>query len=120
MVDTVGNTFSALAHATRRDILSRLLAGEASVSDLAAPYDMTLPAVSQHLRILERAGLIERHVEGRVHRCRLRHEGIQPALGWIEQHRQFWQTQLGALEDFLGDHPELTHDAPSQGDEEST
>ena len=101
MCDPVGNTFAALAHETRRDILSRLLQGEATVGDLAAPYEMTLPAVSQHLRILERAGLIERTVEGRVHRCRLRRDGMKPALAWVERHRRFWEDQLGALGDFL-------------------
>ncbi len=101
MNDAVDNTFSALAHSTRRDILVRLLRGEATVGELAAPYDMTLPAVSQHLRILEQAGLIERTIQGRSHRCRLRRSGMQPAVTWIENHQLFWEGQLEALADYV-------------------
>jgi DNA-binding transcriptional ArsR family regulator len=94
-------TFAALSDATRRGILARLAQGEASVSDLAAPYDISLPAVSKHLRVLERARLIERRKEGRVNRCRLVAGRMKDAAAWIERYRQFWEQQFDALARFL-------------------
>jgi DNA-binding transcriptional ArsR family regulator len=90
-------TFAALSDATRRGILARLAQGEASVSDLAAPYDISLPAVSKHLRVLERAKLIARRKEGRVNRCRLVAEPMKDAAKWIERYRQLWEEQFDAL-----------------------
>ncbi len=94
-------TFAALSDSTRRGILARLAQGETSVSDLAAPYDISLPAVSKHLRVLEGAGLMMRHKDGRVHRCRLIAAPMRDAAAWIEEYRQFWEQQLDALAQFL-------------------
>src|SRR5580693_3540897 len=95
------NTFAALSDATRRGILARLSQGETSISDLAAPYDMSLPAVWKHLRVLERAKLVERRKNGRVHRCRLIGEPIKGAAEWIEKYRQFWERQFDSLAQYL-------------------
>jgi DNA-binding transcriptional ArsR family regulator len=94
-------TFAALSDATRRGILARLAQGEASVSDLAAPYDISLPAVLKHIRVLERAKLIARQKEGRVNRCRLVAAPMKDAAEWIERYRQFWEEQFDALARFL-------------------
>ncbi|PYU32191.1 MAG: transcriptional regulator [Acidobacteria bacterium] len=94
-------TFAALSDPTRRGILARLAQGETSVSALAAPYDISLPAVSKHLRVLESAGLVVRQKDGRVHRCRLIAAPMRDAAAWIEQYRQFWERQLEALARFL-------------------
>jgi DNA-binding transcriptional ArsR family regulator len=98
------STFAALSDATRRGILARLAQrGETSVSDLAAPYKMSLPAVSKHLRVLQNAGLVSRQKDGRVHRCRLRAEPMKGAAAWIEHYRQFWEAQLDSLARYLED-----------------
>jgi DNA-binding transcriptional ArsR family regulator len=97
------NTFAALSDATRRGILAQLAQGEASVSDLAAPYEMSLPAVSKHLRVLERAKLVDRRKDGRVHRCRLLPEPMKGAAQWIEKYRQFWERQFDSLAQYLED-----------------
>jgi DNA-binding transcriptional ArsR family regulator len=98
------STFAALSDATRRGILARLARqGETSVSELAAPYKMSLPAVSKHLRVLEHAGLVARQKDGRVHHCRLRAEPMKDAAAWIEHYRQFWETQLDSLARYLED-----------------
>lgn len=94
-------TFAALSDTTRRGILARLAQGESSVSDLAAPYDMSLPAVSKHLRVLESAGLVVRHKDGRVHRCRLIAEPMKDASEWIARYRRFWEDQFDALARYL-------------------
>jgi DNA-binding transcriptional ArsR family regulator len=96
------STFAALSDATRRGILARLARqGTTSVSDLAAPYQMSLPAVSKHLRVLEHAGLVSRQKDGRVHRCRLRAEPMKDAAAWMEHYRQFWEAQLDSLASYL-------------------
>jgi DNA-binding transcriptional ArsR family regulator len=98
------STFAALSDATRRGILARLAQrGETSVGDLAAPYKMSLPAVSKHLRVLQNAGLVSRQKDGRVHRCRLRAEPMKDAAAWIEHYRQFWEAQLDSLARYLED-----------------
>ncbi|HYL47645.1 MAG TPA: metalloregulator ArsR/SmtB family transcription factor [Candidatus Limnocylindrales bacterium] len=94
-------TFGALSDATRRGILARLARGESSVSELAAPYNISLPAVSKHLRVLENAGLVVRHKDGRVHRCRLIAEPMKDAAEWIERYRLFWEQQFDALARYL-------------------
>jgi DNA-binding transcriptional ArsR family regulator len=94
-------TFAALSDATRRGILARLARGEASVSELAAPYQMSLPAVSKHLRVLEGARLIVRRKSGRVHRCGLAAQPMRSAAEWIAQYRRFWENQLDALSWYL-------------------
>jgi DNA-binding transcriptional ArsR family regulator len=96
-------TFAALSDATRRGILGRLAQGEASVSDLAAPYDISLPGVCKHLRVLERAKLIARRKDGRVNRCRLVAQPMKDAAEWIEHYRQFWEQQFDALARFLAE-----------------
>ncbi len=93
--------FGALADATRRQILARLANGAESTSALAAPFDMSLPAVSRHLKVLTEAGLIERHTEAQWRRCELRGEGLRAAADWIELYRKFWEGQLDRLDDFL-------------------
>ncbi|MGA3299681.1 MAG: metalloregulator ArsR/SmtB family transcription factor [Candidatus Acidiferrales bacterium] len=95
------STFAALSDATRRGILARLAGGEASVTELAKPYDMSLPAVSKHLRVLESAGLVARSKDGRVHRCRLQAAPMKSAADWIAHYRQFWEAQLDSLQRYL-------------------
>jgi DNA-binding transcriptional ArsR family regulator len=92
------STFAALSDATRRGILARLATGEASVTELAKPYDMSLPAVSKHLRVLESAGLVARSKDGRVHRCRLEAAPMKSAADWMAHYRQFWEAQLDSLQ----------------------
>ncbi len=94
-------TFAALADPTRRRILNRLASGEASVTELAEPFEMSLPAISKHLSVLERAGLITREREGRVRRCSLEREPLAEALGWIAQYGRFWEQRFDALERLL-------------------
>jgi DNA-binding transcriptional ArsR family regulator len=95
--------FSALADPTRREILARLSEGEASVSELAEPFEMSLPAVSKHLGVLEDAGLLTREKEGRVRHCRLITEPMQDALEWIARYGRFWEAQFDSLDQFLSD-----------------
>ena len=93
--------FGALADPIRRGIVERLARGEASVGELAEPYDVSAPAISRHLRVLERAGLVARHKHGRVHRCRLRSEKVETVSQWVEQQRSFWTQGLNRLEKYL-------------------
>lgn len=95
------STFAALSDATRRGILARLASGEASVTELAKPYDISLPAVSKHLRVLESAGLVARSKDGRVHRCRLEAAPMKSAADWMAHYRQFWEAQLDSLQRYL-------------------
>ena len=99
--ESLDATFAALSDATRRGILARLAQSEASVSELAAPYRMSLPAVSKHLRVLENARLIVRRKHGRVHRCRLAAQPMRSASEWIAQYRRFWENQFDALSAYL-------------------
>jgi DNA-binding transcriptional ArsR family regulator len=101
MVDSYDNTFTALAHPTRRDILSRLRRGESTVGDLAGAYDMSLNAVSKHLMVLEKARLIRRRIEWRVHYISLNPEPLRSAAAWLETYRVFWEQSLDGLEDYL-------------------
>jgi DNA-binding transcriptional ArsR family regulator len=94
-------TFGALADPTRRAILARLAQGEAMVTELAEPFRVSLPAISKHVRVLEAAGLLEREVDGRVHRCRLAAQPMKNAAAWIEQYRAFWELQFDALAKYL-------------------
>ena len=95
--DPLSTTFQALADPTRRAILARLALGEASVGELAEPYDMSLPAISKHLKVLEGAGFLTREKDGRVHRCRLEPVPMKRAADWIELYRGFWEDQLDQL-----------------------
>lgn len=93
--------FGALSDPTRRAILARLAEGEAQVTELAKPFGISLPAVSKHLRVLEKANLIQRHVEGRVHRFHVNPGPLRTAQSWIEKYQQFWEQQLDALGRYL-------------------
>ncbi len=95
---TLDAAFAALADATRRAILARLAEGDASVGALAAPFDMSLPAVSKHLKLLERAGLIRRERDGRVHRCRLDPDRLRATAAWLEHQRRAWEDRFYALD----------------------
>jgi DNA-binding transcriptional ArsR family regulator len=94
-------TFAALADPTRRLILQHLSAGDRCVTDLAKPYSMSLPAVSKHLRVLEKAGLVRRRRNGRVHRLQLEAEPMKEAARWIEEYRRFWEASLDRLGEYL-------------------
>src|SRR5215467_5439399 len=94
-------TFGALADPTRRAILARLALGEATVGDLAEPFRVSRPAISKHLRVLERAGLVRREREGRVSRCELDANAMREAAEWIEQYRAFWTNRLGDLKRYI-------------------
>ena len=99
--DTLNRVFAALSDPTRRAILHRLCLGPASVTELAAPVDMSLNAVSKHLKALERAGLIRREVDGRVHHLFLDAGPLEEAERWVNHYRQFWEHQLDSLEAWL-------------------
>jgi DNA-binding transcriptional ArsR family regulator len=99
--DQLSETFSALADPTRRAILARLAIGDVSVGELASPFHISLPAVSRHLKVLERAGLIERKIEAQWRRCQLTPEPLAQASDWIEHYRGFWEARFDALESFL-------------------
>jgi DNA-binding transcriptional ArsR family regulator len=94
-------TFAALADSTRRAILARLARGESTVGDLARPFEISRPAISKHLRVLERAGLVRRTRDGRLSRCGLNASPMRDAAEWVEEYRQFWESQLDALARFL-------------------
>lgn len=100
-VDQLSTTLSALADPTRRAILARLARGEATVTDLAAPFAMSLPAVSKHLKVLERAGLITRGREAQWRPCRLRAEPLADVAEWVAHYRQYWQGSFDRLDDHL-------------------
>ncbi len=89
--------FAALAHPTRRAIIEHLASGDTSVGELAKPFDVSLPAISKHLRVLEEAGLLEVTAEGRVRRCALKATPLSAAFSWIVQYRLFWEDRLDAL-----------------------
>jgi DNA-binding transcriptional ArsR family regulator len=101
MQDDLSSTFAALADPTRRAILARLAMGETSVTELAAPFEMSMPAVSKHLKVLERAGLISRGREAQWRPCRLDASPLKNAAQWIEEYRQFWAPYMDALEGHL-------------------
>src|SRR5205085_9710171 len=94
-------TFAALADPTRRAIVERLTRGEASVGELAEPFDISLPAISKHLTVLEDAGLLARTKDGRMRQCRLREEPLRDAMRWLASYGSFWEGQLDSLGRFL-------------------
>jgi DNA-binding transcriptional ArsR family regulator len=100
-VDQLSTTFAALSDPTRRAILKRLSSGEKSVTELAKPFEMTLPAISKHLKVLERAGLIRRSRDAQWRPCRLQAAPLKNASDWIEKYRQFWEQRLDRLGDYL-------------------
>jgi DNA-binding transcriptional ArsR family regulator len=99
--DRLSATFSALADPTRRAILARLSRGEASVTELAEPFEMSMPAVTKHLKVLERAGLVSRGREAQWRPCRLEAQPLQGVANWVEQYRQFWEQSFDRLDDYL-------------------
>ena len=112
--DTLSTTFAALSDPTRRAILARLAAGEASVKDLSAPFEMTQPAISKHLRVLERAGLIERGRQAQWRPRRLRAEPLREIADWVSQYRRHWEDSFDRLDEFLRD--VQTRQEPGHGD----
>jgi DNA-binding transcriptional ArsR family regulator len=101
--DRLDTTFAALADPTRRAILARLARGEASVMELAEPFAMTQPAISKHLKVLERAGLIARGRDAQRRPCRLVADPLRTASTWIESYREFWESSFDAMDDVLED-----------------
>lgn len=101
MNDRLNETFGALADSTRRAILARLASGEASVTELAEPFAMSLPAISKHLKVLERAGLISRGREAQWRPCRLEAGPLRDIAGWLNDYRRFWESSFDRLDDYL-------------------
>src|SRR5436309_8997312 len=101
--DPLSTLFAALADPTRRAILARLAAGEASVTELAAPFAMSMPAISKHLKVLERAGLIARGREAQWRPCSLQAGPLKEVADWVEHYRRFWDESLDRLDDYLRD-----------------
>jgi DNA-binding transcriptional ArsR family regulator len=99
--DQLSATFSALADPTRRAILSRLAEGEASVVELSRPFDMSLPAVSKHLKVLQRAGLVEQGRRAQWRPCRIRAQPLKDAADWVEQYRALWEERFDRLDGYL-------------------
>jgi DNA-binding transcriptional ArsR family regulator len=99
--DRLSATFAALADPTRRAILARLASGETSVTELAEPFDMSLPAVSKHLKVLERAGLILRGREAQWRPCRIEPRALKEVDDWLERYRRFWEQSFDRLDDYL-------------------
>jgi DNA-binding transcriptional ArsR family regulator len=98
---TLDATFAALADPTRRRILQRLAVGDTSVGEVVALFDVSAPAISRHLRVLEDSGLVSRQKQGRVHRLRIEREAMNEALGWIAHWGGFWESRFDALEELL-------------------
>jgi DNA-binding transcriptional ArsR family regulator len=112
-VDALSDTFAALADPTRRAILQRLAEGEAAVGELAAPFDLSLPAISKHLKVLEGARLIRRRKVAQWRRCSLHPEGLKTAADWLRQYERFWSESLDRLAEYLD---ELQGEDGSHGD----
>src|ERR1700746_3264843 len=101
MTDQLSTKFAALADPTRRAILARLALGETSVTELAAPFDMSLPAVSKHLKVLERAGFVARGRQAQWRPCRLEARPLKAATDWLEDYRRFWVQSFDRLDEYL-------------------
>jgi DNA-binding transcriptional ArsR family regulator len=99
--DRLSMTFAALADPTRRAILARLMAGEISVTELAEPFKISLPAVTKHLQVLERAGLVSRSRHAQWRPCKLEAAPLRDASGWIDEYRQYWEASLDRLDTYL-------------------
>ncbi len=102
-LDSLSSTFSALADPTRRAILARLASGECSVTELAEPFDMSLPGISKHLKVLERCGLITRSRRAQFRPCHLEREALDTAVDWIEDNRRIWTERFDKLDAHLRD-----------------
>jgi DNA-binding transcriptional ArsR family regulator len=101
MADQISNTFAALADPTRRAILAKLSGGEASVTELAQPFEMSMPAITKHLKVLERAGLITRSRDAQWRPCRLEAAPLREVADWVEHYRQFWEQSFDRLDAYL-------------------
>ena len=101
--DRLSSTFAALADPTRRAILARLASGEVSVTEIAAPFEMSLPAVSKHLKVLERAGLVARGRDAQWRPCRLSAGPLRDVADWVERYRRFWTESFDRLDEYLGE-----------------
>ncbi|MEQ1753280.1 MAG: metalloregulator ArsR/SmtB family transcription factor [Micropepsaceae bacterium] len=101
MTDQLSATFAALSDPTRRAILARLLLGESSVTELAKPFDMSMPAISKHIRVLEKARLIERGKDAQWRPCRLTTAPLKDAASWLDEYRLHWEARLDRLDDYL-------------------
>ncbi len=101
MADRLSTTFAALADPTRRAILARLLSGERSVTELAEPFNMSMPAVSKHLRVLERAGLIAQRRDAQWRQCRIQADPLKEVSDWTERYRQIWEERLDRLDGYI-------------------
>jgi DNA-binding transcriptional ArsR family regulator len=110
--DRLGMTFAALSDPTRRAILTRLTKGEATVNELAAPFEMSLPSVSRHLKVLERAGLISRARDAQWRPCKIEVKALREVDDWIERYRRMWEERLDRLDDYL---TELQSKKPRKG-----
>jgi len=110
--DQLSTTFAALADPTRRAVLTRLFAGEATLNELAEPFPVSLQAMSKHVKVLEAAGLISRRRDGQRRPCRLRVAGLESSAAWIERHRQFQEERLDRLGEHL-QHLQRTHEEKS-------
>lgn len=112
MSDRLTKIFSALADPTRRKILARLMSGVTTVSALAAPHEMSLPAISKHLKVLERSGLITRHRDAQTRPCRLKAAPLKEAVDWLEGYRRHWEERFDRLAEYL---QELQKESKSHG-----
>ena len=110
--DRLSSTFAALSDPTRRAILARLAQGETTVTELAEPFAMSLPAISKHLKVLERAGLIARGRDAQWRPCRLEAGPLRDAAGWLEHYRRFWDESFDRLDDYLR---QIQHADPDRG-----
>jgi len=99
----ISTTFAALGDPTRLAILARLAKGEASVTELAKPFEMSMPAITKHLKVLENAGLISRSREAQWRPCRIEAKGLQPVVNWVEDYRQVWEQRLDNLEQYINE-----------------
>jgi DNA-binding transcriptional ArsR family regulator len=115
--DQLSITFAALADPTRRSILARLISGECSVTELAKPFDMSLPAVTKHLRVLERAGLIARRRDAQWRPCRIKAAPLKAVAAWTERYRHVWEQRFDRLETYLQEMKpkESSHDRKLRG-----
>lgn len=114
--DPLSTTFAALADPTRRAILARLATGEATVSELAAPFDMSLPGVSKHLKVLRDAGLVSQGRDAQWRPCRLETDHLREVAAWVEQYRRIWEDRLDRMDAFLRETQASTAAQPPDGD----
>ena len=118
--DHLTETFSALADPTRRAILTHLASGKSTVTELAKPFKMTMPAITKHLKVLERAGLIQRTRDAQRRPCQLQAKPLREVADWVEKYRQFWEQRLDRLEDYLRDLQRASAEASPPAKESTT